>query len=130
MQPSSSQRSDLPDKIHKLQLVVYLYSSGIMSLFKEFLDFMREYKILAMAIAFIMGIAATGLVKSFVDNLIMPWVNVLTPSGNWQEAVLSFGPVALGIGPFAAELLNFIIIAVVVFLIAKFIMKEEIVSKK
>jgi large conductance mechanosensitive channel len=101
-----------------------------MSVLSEFLDFMREYKILTMAIAFIMGVAATGLVKSFVDNLIMPWVNALTPTGDWKEAVLSIGPVSLGIGPFAAELINFIIIALVVFLIAKYIMKEELVTKK
>ena len=101
-----------------------------MSLLKEFFDFLREYKILTMAIAFIIGVAATGLVKSFVDNLIMPWVNVLTPTGDWKEAVLSIGPVSLGVGPFAAELLNFIIIALVVFLIAKYMMKEEKVSKK
>jgi len=96
----------------------------------EFLEFLKEYKVIALAIAFIMGVAATGLVKSFVDNLIMPCVSILIPSGDWKEAVLALGPVNLGIGPFAAECINFIIIALVVFLIAKYVMKEEKVEKK
>jgi large conductance mechanosensitive channel len=57
-------------------------------------------------------------------------VAVITPSGDWKEAVLSVGPVNLGIGPFAAECINFIIIALVVFMIAKYVMKEEKVEKK
>ncbi|HOJ96280.1 MAG TPA: MscL family protein [Methanospirillum sp.] len=101
-----------------------------MSLLSEFLEFLKEYKVVALAVAFIMGVAATALVKSFVDNLIMPFIGVLTPSGDWKEAVLALGPVQLGIGPFAAECINFIIVALVVFLIAKYVMKEEKVEKK
>ena len=58
-----------------------------MTLISEFLDFLKEYKVVALAIAFIMGVAATALVKSFVDNLITPFVSVITPSGDWKEAV-------------------------------------------
>jgi len=101
-----------------------------MSIIAEFLEFLKEYKVVALAVAFIIGVAATALVKSFVDNLIMPLVGVLTPTGDWKEAILSIGPVNLGIGPFAAECINFIIVALVVFMIAKFVMKEEKVEKK
>ena len=96
-----------------------------MTIIAEFLEFLKEYKVVALAIAFIIGAAATTLVKSFVDNLIMPCVSVLTPSGDWKEAVLTIGPVQLGIGPFIAECINFIIIALVVFMIAKYVMKEQ-----
>ncbi|HWQ67578.1 MAG TPA: MscL family protein [Methanospirillum sp.] len=96
----------------------------------EFLEFLKEYKVIALAVAFIMGAAATSLIKSLVDNLIMPWVNVLVPSGDWTKAVFALGPVKLGVGPFASELINFIIIAFVVFMIAKYVMGEEKVTKK
>lgn len=96
----------------------------------EFLEFLKEYKVVALAIAFIMGVAATSLVKSLVDNLIMPFVGVLTPSGEWKTAVLSLGPVHLGIGPFVAECINFVVIALVVFMIARYVMGEEKVQKK
>jgi len=47
-----------------------------------------------------MGVAATALVKSFVDNSIMPFIGVLVPSGDWKIATLALGPVNLGIGLF------------------------------
>ncbi|HWQ62814.1 MAG TPA: MscL family protein [Methanospirillum sp.] len=96
----------------------------------EFLEFLKEYKVVALAVAFIMGVAATSLVKSLVDNIIMPFVGVLVPSGDWKASTLNLGPVHLGIGPFAAECINFIVVAFVVFMIAKYVMAEEKVEKK
>jgi len=96
----------------------------------EFLEFLKEYKVVALAVAFIMGVAATSLVKSLVDNIIMPFVAVLVPSGDWRASTLTIGPVHLGIGPFVAECINFIVVAFVVFMIAKMVMGEEKVEKK
>ena len=100
---------------------------GMISEFKEFL---REYKVVGLAVAFIMGIATTALVKSLVENIIMPVVAVVLPEGGWQQATLVLGPVIFGIGPFLSELINFAIIALVVFLIAKKVLQEEKVTKK
>jgi large conductance mechanosensitive channel len=97
---------------------------------KEFMDFLNEYKVIGLAIAFIIGAAATSLVKSLVDNIIMPLINPLLPAGGWQEATLTLGPFVFGWGAFLAQLINFIIIAFVVFLIAKKLLKEEKVTKK
>lgn len=74
--------------------------------------------------------AATALIKSLVDNIIMPIIAVLIPGGVWKTATLALGPVVFGIGAFLAELINFAIIALVVFLIAKVILKEQKVTKK
>ena len=41
-----------------------------MSLISEFKEFLYEYKVIGLAIAFIMGVAATSLIKSLVDNII------------------------------------------------------------
>lgn len=101
-----------------------------MGLVKEFFDFLNEYKVLALAVAFIMGAAISALVKSLVENIIMPIVTPFIPGGAWQQATLSLGPVVMKWGAFLAEVLNFVIIAVVVFMIAKKVMKEEKVGKK
>ena len=50
-----------------------------MGLISEFKDFLYEYKVIPLAIAFIMGIASTALIKSFVDNVIMPILRLLFP---------------------------------------------------
>lgn len=97
---------------------------------REFLEFLKEYKVIALAIAFIIGAAATTLVKSLVDNIIMPLITPMIPGGAWKTAVFTMGPIVISWGAFLGELLNFVIIALVVFLIAKKIMKEEKVSKK
>ena len=102
----------------------------VVSLMKEFKDFLKEYKIIGLAIAFIMCVAATALIKSLVDNIIMPIVTAFIPGGAWKEAVWNMGPIVIKWGAFLGEIINFVIIAFVVFLMAKFILKEEKVSKK
>lgn len=101
-----------------------------MKIIKEFMDFLREYKVVGLAIAFIMGVAATALIKSLVDNVIMPIVTPFIPGGAWKTATFALGPVVIGWGPFLGELINFVIIAFVVFMIAKIVMKEAKVSKR
>lgn len=96
----------------------------------EFKDFLTEYKVIGLAIAFIMGAAITDLVKSLVNNVIMPVVTFFIPGGEWQTATFSLGPIVVGWGAFLAALINFIIIALVVFMIAKAVLKEEKVAKK
>lgn len=99
---------------------------GIISEFKEFL---KEYKVMGLAIAFVMGVASTALIKSLVDNIIMPLITPLIPGGAWKTATFAIGPVVIGWGGFFGELINFIIIAFVVFMIAKKLMKQEKVNK-
>ncbi|HIH91709.1 TPA: MscL family protein [Candidatus Woesearchaeota archaeon] len=101
-----------------------------MAILSEFKEFIREYKIVPLAIAFIMGIAATTLIKSLVDNIIMPLITPFIPGGAWQTAIFSIGPVTIGWGAFLAALINFLILAWVVFLVAKLVLREEKVSRK
>jgi large conductance mechanosensitive channel len=101
-----------------------------MGIFQEFKEFLVEYKVMALAIAFVMGAAVTALVTSLVSNMIMPFVAVLLPGGDWQTSVIELGQVKLGIGAFLAALINFVIIALVVFMMVKIVLKEEKVTKK
>ena len=101
-----------------------------MKLLKEFKNFLEEYKIIGLAIAFIIGGAITVLVQSLVNDIIMPLITAFIPDGAWQETILTLGQVELRIGAFAGALTNFVIIAFVVFLIAKLLLKEDKVTKK
>jgi large conductance mechanosensitive channel len=97
---------------------------------QEFRDFLKEYKVMGLAIAFVMGAAVTSLVSSLVSNIIMPLVNPLIQGGGWQTATVAIGPFNIGWGPFLAALLNFLIIAWAVFIMVKFAMGESKVTKK
>ena len=100
------------------------------SMLKEFKEFLAEYKVVGLAVAFIMGVAATSLIKSFVDNIIMPLITPFIPGGAWKMATLVLGPIVIGWGAFLGEIINFIVVAFVVFMIAKAILKEDKVVKK
>jgi len=101
-----------------------------MGFVKEFREFLREYKVMALAIAFIIGGAVTALVNSLVDDLLMPLITFFVPEGSWEAATIALGPIILRVGSFAASMLNFLLIALIVFLMAKIVFKEEKVSKK
>jgi large conductance mechanosensitive channel len=101
-----------------------------MKILKEFKEFLKEYKVVPLAIAFIMGVAATSLIQSVVNNLIMPLITPFIPGGAWQSATFSLGPIVISWGALLSAIINFVIIALVVFMIAKFLFKEEKVAKK
>jgi large conductance mechanosensitive channel len=77
-----------------------------------------------------MGLAANQLIKSLVDNIIMPIITFLVPGGAWKTATFSMGPIVISWGAFLGDLIYFIVIAFVIFMIAKFMLREEKVSKK
>ena len=86
-------------------------------LVQEFKAFLSEYKVLGLAVAFIMAIYLGGLVKALVTDLILPVVQFALPPGSSGINSLMAGP--FGVGDFANALLTFIIVALVVFLIVK-----------
>jgi len=101
-----------------------------MQIINEFKEFLNEYKVMGLAVAFIMGVATTNLVQSLVNNIIMPIVTAFVPNGAWDSATLVVGPIVFKWGAFLSALLNFVILAAVVFTIAKLVLKEEKVTKK
>jgi large conductance mechanosensitive channel len=98
-------------------------------LVKEFMDFLMKYQVIGLAVAFIIGAAATKMVTATVADIIMPIIAVIIPGGEWRTSVLQLGPVKLLVGDFVGAIIDFIIIALVVFIVVKFMMKED-TSKK
>lgn len=96
----------------------------------EFMDFLKKYQVLGLAVAFIIGAASTKLVTAVVNDLVMPLVGALIPGGEWRTATLDVGPIKFLIGDFVGALIDFIIIAFVVFMIVKMIMKEDATQKR
>ena len=95
------------------------------SFIQEFNDFLTKYGVIGLAVAFVMGAAVTKLVTALVTDLIMPIISALIPGGDWKAATLNVGTVKFMIGDFAGALIDFIIIALVIFLIVKMIVKEK-----
>jgi len=97
---------------------------------KEFADFLKEYGILSLAIAVIIGGKLNLLVSATVDGILMPIITFFLPSGNWRTATLNVGPFHFLLGPFFGALIDFLIVALIVFYFAKMILKEKKVAKR
>ena len=91
----------------------------------EFKAFLLKHGVIALAVAVVIGGAVQKLVAAIVADLIMPIIGALTPGGNWRTATVSIGRIKLGVGDFFGAVLDFLIIALVVFLIVKALVKEQ-----
>jgi large conductance mechanosensitive channel len=80
----------------------------------EFKAFLEQYKVLGLAVAFILGLYLGNLVKALVADLILPIIPL--PKGQAIDTYMA-GP--FGVGDFAVNLLTFIIVAFVIFLMVK-----------
>lgn len=81
----------------------------------EFLDFISKYKVLGLAVAFIMGLYLGRVVQALVTAFIMPIIELVLPGINWE--LIAIGPFRVGL--FVGELITFIIVALVIFLIVR-----------
>jgi large conductance mechanosensitive channel len=97
---------------------------------KEFMEFLMKYQVIGLAVAFIIGAAATKMVTAAVNDIIMPIIAAIIPGGDWRNQFLVIGPVKFLIGDFVGAVIDFVIIALVVFLIVKFMMKEDATQKR
>lgn len=91
---------------------------------KEFIDFLKKQKVVSLAVAFVIGGAAKDLVTSTVNNLIMPIIGIITPSGSWREINFEIIGSKFAIGQFLGSLVDFVIIAFLAFFVTKKLLKS------
>lgn len=101
---------------------------------RGFKEFLLKNNVLALAIAVIVGGAVGKVVSSLAADLIMPLISLVLPSGEWRSAKLvlskTVGPDgkeavnALNYGTFFGTVVDFLIIAFVVYLITKSLIKD------
>lgn len=96
----------------------------------EFAKFLKEFNVVSLAVGFVMGTASTALVNSLVKDVLMPLAAPLTAAGSWKEAVFRMGPVAIAYGSFLEALVNFVILALIIFVVARKILKVEKAGNK
>ncbi len=100
-----------------------------MGFMEEFTDFLEEYGVLGLAIAFVIGVAVKDFVSATVDDIIMPILEVFLPQGEWQTATWSIASIQFQVGHFLAALIDFLIIALLVFIFVKHALKKQKVEK-
>jgi len=89
-------------------------------LWNEFMDFLSKYKVMGLAVAFIMGVYLGGLVNALVKDLILPTIGLAIPGlGDLATYQITVAQQVFAVGDFLAALITFIIVAFVIFLIVK-----------
>lgn len=94
---------------------------------KEFKEFISKGNVMDMAVGIIIGGAFTAIVTSLVDDVIMPIISLLTGGFDFSALCIVLGEgegaATLNYGAFIAAVINFLIIAVVIFCLIKSINK-------
>ncbi len=95
-----------------------------------FLDFIREQGVVGLAIGFILGAEVTALVKALVTNIINPIIGLFGSADSLADASFMIGDATIGYGAFVAQLINFLIIAAVVYYVFKGLGLDKLDKKK
>lgn len=95
---------------------------------EEFKEFITRGNVLDMAVGIVIGSAFTAIVTSLVENIIMPIVGVIIGGIDFNSLSANISGVELNYGMFIQNIVNFLIIAFVVFCMIKVIngMKDRI----
>jgi large conductance mechanosensitive channel len=103
-----------------------------MGMIKEFKDFAMKGNLVDMATGIIIGVAVGKVVSSLVADVIMPPIGVLMGGVDFsnlsfvlQEAAGDVPAVAINYGTFAQTVIDFLIVAFVIFMIIKAMPKKE-----
>ncbi len=83
---------------------------------QEFRAFLTQYKVLGLAVAFIIGVYLGALVKALVTDLMLPLLQVFLPP---SQSINSYMVGPFGVGDFSNALLTFLVVAFVIFLLVK-----------
>lgn len=87
---------------------------------KEFKAFIMRGNVLDMAVGVIIGGAFTAVVTSLTKNLINPLIGLFLKSSSLAKLSVTVGGATFTYGQFINDVLNFLIVAFIVFLIVRF----------
>jgi large conductance mechanosensitive channel len=82
---------------------------------KEFRDFLMKGNIVELAVAFVMGVAFGALVKSLVDDLVMPIVAMIFGKPDFSDLTFTINDAVFRYGAFITAAITFLATAAAIF---------------
>lgn len=86
---------------------------------KEFKEFISRGNVIDLAVAVVIGGAFTKIVNSLVNDIIMPIIGVIIGGINFEHLMITVGTAEIKYGMFIQAIVNFLLIAFVIFSIIK-----------
>lgn len=84
---------------------------------KGFRDFILRGNVIDLAVAVVIGTAFSAVVTSIVENLITPLLAAIGGAPDFRNVTIPLGSSAIGIGSIITDILNFLIVAAVVYFV-------------
>lgn len=88
-------------------------------MWKEFKEFILRGNVIELAVGLVMGSAFTAIVKSLVDSIIMPFIAGLSGNASVADMSFTFNGTPIVYGAFLQAIIDFLLIAIVLFLAIK-----------
>ncbi len=92
---------------------------------KEFKEFINKGNVMDMAVGIIIGGAFTAIVNSLVESILMPIIGAISGGKSVADMSVTIGNAAIGYGAFLQAIIDFLLIAWVLFMIIKAINKAK-----
>lgn len=96
---------------------------------KEFKEFALKGNVMSLAVGMIIGTSFSGLVTALLDNIISPIIGCFN-TGGFNNLSITIGKATLQYGAFLNAVINFLIMAFIVFLMVKAVNKLTSIGKK
>ena len=90
---------------------------------KEFKEFALKGNAIELAVGVVVGTAFQSIIKSLVNDIIMPLISVLFGNIDFSDWVLKIGNNTVGYGSFISAIVNFVLVAFTLFLVVRYINK-------
>jgi len=90
-----------------------------MGMISEFKEFAMKGSLMDMAVGIVIGAAVGKMVGALVENIIMPIVGMLMGGVDFSSLAITVGDASIGYGAFIQAIIDFLIIAFVIFMILK-----------
>ena len=87
--------------------------------FAEFKTFIARGNVMDLAVGVIIGGAFSNITNSLINDIVMPLLGILTGSISFSELSVQVGPAVIAYGNFIQAVLNFLVMAFVVFCLVK-----------
>ena len=92
---------------------------------KEFKEFISKSNVMDMAVGIIIGGAFTAIVNSLVESILMPLIGALTGGLSVEDMAWKVGNASIGYGAFIQAIIDFLLVAWVLFMIIKALNKAK-----
>ena len=97
---------------------------------KEFKAFMSEGNVMDLAVGVIIGGALQAIVGSLVNDIIMPLLGIITGGLDFSHLAITVGEAQILYGSFISAIINFLLMALVLFLVIKALNKAKSLTAK